>query len=327
MSKSAKRHSPDTLAVHAGVETPSTGPWCRPSTRRRPSHSTPWSRARRSSRGREKGYIYSRMGNPTVQALEDAIAALEGGCWRPRLRQRHGGHPHRARCVPVGGRPRRVQRGRLRAHVHARGAGAATASASSPRWWTRPTRRRSRVPRSAKHQGALRRDAGQPHAGRVRPGGRGGHRPRARRAADRRQHLHEPRAAAAPGPRGGRRRAQPHEVPERPRRRRRRRRSWRETEADWAHLRKTLNHLGGVLPPFESFLVHRGISTLALRMERHCESALEIAEHLEAHPEVDWVRFPGLPSHPQHEIHRSRGRARRHDHLRAEGRRRGRPGA
>ena len=81
------------------------------------------------------------------------------------------------------------------------------------------------------------------------------------------------------------------------------------TEADRAHLRKILNHLGGVLPPFESFLVHRGIRTLALRMERHCRSALEIAKHLEAHPEVDWVRYPGLPSHPQHEIHERQCRA------------------
>jgi len=76
-----------------------------------------------------------------------------------------------------------------------------------------------------------------------------------------------------------------------------------KNEQDHAHLRKTLNHLGGVLPPFESFLVHRGIRTLALRMERHSRSALEVAKHLEAHPEIDWVRYPGLPSHPQHEVH------------------------
>ena len=76
-----------------------------------------------------------------------------------------------------------------------------------------------------------------------------------------------------------------------------------KNEEDHALLRKTLNHLGGVLPPFESFLVHRGIRTLALRMERHSRSALHVAKHLEAHPEVDWVRYPGLPSHPQHEVH------------------------
>jgi methionine-gamma-lyase len=73
-------------------------------------------------------------------------------------------------------------------------------------------------------------------------------------------------------------------------------------EARYTATRKLLNHLGGVLPPLESFLVHRGIKTLALRMRRHCESAQPIAEFLEAHPAVEWVRYPGLPTHPQHEL-------------------------
>jgi methionine-gamma-lyase len=77
-----------------------------------------------------------------------------------------------------------------------------------------------------------------------------------------------------------------------------------KTESQYATMRKCLNHFGGVLPPFESFLVHRGIKTLGLRMKRHCENAMKIAEHLEAHAEVEWVRFPGLKSHPQHEIAR-----------------------
>lgn len=76
-----------------------------------------------------------------------------------------------------------------------------------------------------------------------------------------------------------------------------------KTEVDYTQLRKTLNHLGGVLPPFESFLVHRGIRTLAIRMERHSRSAETIARHLESHAAVAWVRYPGLPSHPQHEVH------------------------
>lgn len=73
-------------------------------------------------------------------------------------------------------------------------------------------------------------------------------------------------------------------------------------ESHYQLLRKTLNHFGGVLAPFEAFLVLRGIKTLALRMERHCENAQQIAEFLEAHPKVKWVRFPGLPSHPQFEL-------------------------
>lgn len=67
-------------------------------------------------------------------------------------------------------------------------------------------------------------------------------------------------------------------------------------------LRKTLNHYGGVLAPFEAFLVLRGIKTLALRMARHCENGQRIAEFLEKHPKVEWVRFPGLASHPQFAI-------------------------
>jgi methionine-gamma-lyase len=71
---------------------------------------------------------------------------------------------------------------------------------------------------------------------------------------------------------------------------------------DYPSFRSTLNQIGGVLPPFESFLVHRGIRTLALRMERHCENALKVARYLESHPAVEWVRYPGLESHPQHAL-------------------------
>ncbi|HDR00475.1 MAG TPA: aminotransferase class I/II-fold pyridoxal phosphate-dependent enzyme [candidate division WOR-3 bacterium] len=68
--------------------------------------------------------------------------------------------------------------------------------------------------------------------------------------------------------------------------------------------RRALNHYGGVLSPFESFLVHRGIKSLALRMQRHCENAQAIAEFLESHPAVERVHFPGLASHPQYELAR-----------------------
>jgi methionine-gamma-lyase len=75
-----------------------------------------------------------------------------------------------------------------------------------------------------------------------------------------------------------------------------------KNEEQYKVFRGMLNHLGGVLPPFESFLVHRGVKTLALRMERHCENATKIAEWIAKHPAVDWVRFPGLTSHPQYEL-------------------------
>jgi len=73
-------------------------------------------------------------------------------------------------------------------------------------------------------------------------------------------------------------------------------------EETYRHFRKTLNQLGGVIDPFNSFLVHRGLKTLAIRMERHCENAQKIAERLEKHPLVKSIRYPGLKSHPHYEI-------------------------
>jgi cystathionine beta-lyase/cystathionine gamma-synthase len=60
--------------------------------------------------------------------------------------------------------------------------------------------------------------------------------------------------------------------------------------------------LGGVPGPFDSWLVLRGLKTLALRMDRHCENAHRVAEYLESHQHVEQVLYPGLPSHPGHEI-------------------------
>jgi cystathionine gamma-lyase len=62
------------------------------------------------------------------------------------------------------------------------------------------------------------------------------------------------------------------------------------------------NALGSVSGPFDSFLILRGIKTLALRMERHCANAMAIAQFLESHPKVERVYYPGLESHPQHAL-------------------------
>ncbi len=62
------------------------------------------------------------------------------------------------------------------------------------------------------------------------------------------------------------------------------------------------NAIGSVLGPMDSYLVLRGIKTLAVRMERHCRNAAEIAQRLEAHPRVERIVYPGLPSHPQYQI-------------------------
>src|SRR5205809_4766846 len=60
--------------------------------------------------------------------------------------------------------------------------------------------------------------------------------------------------------------------------------------------------LGGIPGPFDSWLVLRGLRTLAVRMDRHCENAHRVAEFLDAHDAVEQVLYPGLPSHPGHEI-------------------------
>ncbi len=62
------------------------------------------------------------------------------------------------------------------------------------------------------------------------------------------------------------------------------------------------NSSGAVTAPMDSFLVLRGIKTLHLRMERHCENGEKIAHFLLAHPKVDKVYWPGFPSHPNHEV-------------------------
>lgn len=62
------------------------------------------------------------------------------------------------------------------------------------------------------------------------------------------------------------------------------------------------NGVGAVLGPFDSFLVLRGLKTLALRMERHNENALKLAQWLNEHPAIDKVIYPGLPEHPQHAL-------------------------
>lgn len=76
-------------------------------------------------------------------------------------------------------------------------------------------------------------------------------------------------------------------------------------DADLAGRLKFLqNACGAISSPFDSFLALRGLKTLALRMQRHCESALRIAQWFEAHAGVQRVIYPGLESHPQHELAR-----------------------
>lgn len=67
-------------------------------------------------------------------------------------------------------------------------------------------------------------------------------------------------------------------------------------------LRKMAIHMGGILSPFNAWLLLRGVATLPIRMAAHQENALAVARHLEQHPKIKRVMYPGLPSHPQHDL-------------------------
>ena len=69
------------------------------------------------------------------------------------------------------------------------------------------------------------------------------------------------------------------------------------------------NSIGGILTPFDSFLLIRGMKTLALRMQRHCENALFLAHELSRHEAVERVYYPGLESHAGYGIHKAQARA------------------
>lgn len=66
--------------------------------------------------------------------------------------------------------------------------------------------------------------------------------------------------------------------------------------------KKLMGDLGQHLNAWDSFLILRGMKTMALRVERHCSNAQKIAEYLESHPSIDKVYYPGLESHPQHKL-------------------------
>ena len=73
-------------------------------------------------------------------------------------------------------------------------------------------------------------------------------------------------------------------------------------EALYKKLRSVMVTLGFNMDPHQAYLVIRGVKTLSIRIDRAQESAMKIATYLENHPKVDWVKYPGLASHPQHEL-------------------------
>ena len=75
-----------------------------------------------------------------------------------------------------------------------------------------------------------------------------------------------------------------------------------KTEEDYVNCRTIASHFGGTIDPFNAFLVHRGLKTLQLRVLQQQKNAKVIAEFLENHPAVSRVMYPGLKSHPQYEL-------------------------
>jgi O-acetylhomoserine (thiol)-lyase len=63
-----------------------------------------------------------------------------------------------------------------------------------------------------------------------------------------------------------------------------------------------LRDIGAALSPFNAFLILQGVETLSLRVQRHCDNALRVAQYLESHPAVTWVNYPGLASHATHAL-------------------------
>ncbi len=73
-------------------------------------------------------------------------------------------------------------------------------------------------------------------------------------------------------------------------------------EEMYKKIRGQMVYLGGNMDPHQAYMTHRGLKTLSIRMEKAEENAMKVAEYLEKHPKVEWVLFPGLKSHPQHEL-------------------------
>ncbi len=73
-------------------------------------------------------------------------------------------------------------------------------------------------------------------------------------------------------------------------------------EEMYKKIRGSMVYLGGNMDPHQAFLTHRGLKTLSIRMEKAEKNAMLVAEYLENHPKIEWIKYPGLKSHPQHEL-------------------------
>lgn len=75
-----------------------------------------------------------------------------------------------------------------------------------------------------------------------------------------------------------------------------------KTEKYYKEIRGAMMNIGSNMDPHQAYLVNRGLKTLAIRIDRAQASAIKVANYLEAHPKIEWVKYPGLKSHPQYEL-------------------------
>jgi len=75
-----------------------------------------------------------------------------------------------------------------------------------------------------------------------------------------------------------------------------------KTEENYKKIRHNMVYMGCNMDPHQAFLVSRGVKTLAIRMERGQENAMKVAKFLENHPKIEWIKYPGLESHPQYDL-------------------------
>jgi methionine-gamma-lyase len=73
-------------------------------------------------------------------------------------------------------------------------------------------------------------------------------------------------------------------------------------EETYKKIRHSMVYLGCNMDPTQAFMVIRGLKTLAIRIERAQENALKVANFLQSHPKVAWIKYPGLKSHPQYDL-------------------------
>ena len=263
------------------------------------------------------GYVYTRLNNPNQQQLAEKIAVLEG---LDLLRAQPTRKPEEVVAGLVslrhgGGHFGHAGRRKQRADDHRPGelctAPPSTAAQPGPAWgietwcWSRPDPEPGKRPFSA-HPDArpgLRRNARQPHHGTDRPAAPWLRSPTAttpgcwwiipspRPTASARSPWARmwsciPPPSTSPGTAWSSAAW------------------WSATHLDWVHRRSTrcLKMLGGSASPFDCWLANIGLKTFELRMQRHCENAWQVARFLEGHPRVERVYYPGLESHPDHEL-------------------------